>query len=128
MNGLIAGLVGEGLCRDIVKRRLPGCQLFTSRALLQELSEKLRIQCGANPSELPLLQVYEDEAKLVDPAPLPETVSRDPDDDEVLAVAVAAEADAILTGDDDLLVLKTYQGIPILSPRQFVERLDRSSE
>ena len=35
-NVLIAGLVAEGLCRDIVKRRLPACEVVTSRVLLNE--------------------------------------------------------------------------------------------
>ena len=39
-------------------------------------------------------------------------------------MAGAAEAEAIVTGDKDLLTLKTYGGIPILSPRQLVELLD----
>jgi predicted nucleic acid-binding protein len=52
-------------------------------------------------------------------------VCRDRDDDNVLATAVAGQADIILTGDDDLLVLGEYNGIRILSPRQFVELMDR---
>jgi predicted nucleic acid-binding protein len=38
---------------------------------------------------------------------------------------VAGHADVILTGDQDLLVLKEYRGIAILSPREFVETMDR---
>ncbi|MBI3851610.1 MAG: putative toxin-antitoxin system toxin component, PIN family [Verrucomicrobia bacterium] len=125
-NVLIAGLVAEGLCRDIVKRRLPGCELFTSRALLQELAEKLREKFGVNPKELPLLQIYEDSATVVKPARLPKPVCRDADDDEALATALAAHAGIILTGDNDLLTLKEFQGIRILSPRLFVEWLDQN--
>jgi predicted nucleic acid-binding protein len=44
----------------------------------------------------------------------------------VLATALAGKADVIVTGDDDLLVLKQFRGIRILSPRQFLESLDRS--
>jgi putative PIN family toxin of toxin-antitoxin system len=124
-NVLIAGLAGEGLCRDIVKRRLPTCELFTSRALLDELVEKLTLKFNLTPDELPLLKIYEAEASVIKPGPLPKQICRDPDDDEVLAVAIAAEAEMILTGDKDLLVLKQFQGIRILSPRQFVELLDR---
>jgi putative PIN family toxin of toxin-antitoxin system len=123
-NVLIAGLVADGLCRDIVKRRLPACELFTSRALLNELAEKLREKFGFDSKELPLLKSYEDAAAMVKPARLPKRVCRDPDDDEVLATALAARADIILTGDNDLLVLKTHEGIRILSPRQFVEWMD----
>ena len=123
-NVIVAGLVAEGVCRDIVKRRLPACELFTSRALLDELAEKLREKFGLQPDELPLLKIYEDEATVIKPARLPKPVCRDADDDEVLAVALAAKAEIILTGDKDLLVLKEFQGIKILSPRQFVEWMD----
>lgn len=123
-NVIVAGLVAEGVCRDIVKRRLPACELFTSRALLDELAEKLREKFGLQPDELPLLKIYADEATVIKPSRLPKPVCRDADDDEVLAVALAAKAEIILTGDKDLLVLKEFQGIKILSPRQFVEWMD----
>ena len=45
-------------------------------------------------------------------------------DDELLAIALAGKAEIILTGDKDLLRLKQFQGIKILSPRQFVEWMD----
>jgi putative PIN family toxin of toxin-antitoxin system len=46
-------------------------------------------------------------------------ICRDPSDDEILALAVGTAADYIITGDKDLLDLKGYQTIKILSPRQF---------
>ena len=55
------------------------------------------------------------------------TVCRDPDDDPVRATAVGAGATTIVTGDDDLLVLKSYSGIEICSPRRFLEQLDSES-
>ena len=66
-NVLIAGLVAEGLCRDIVKRRLPAVELFSSQALLDELGEKLRDKFGVNPDELPLLNAYRDKVVVVRP-------------------------------------------------------------
>jgi predicted nucleic acid-binding protein len=56
---------------------------------------------------------------------LPERVCRDKHDDIVLATALAGKADFIVTGDDDLLALKKFRGIRILSPRNFLEFLDR---
>ncbi len=125
-NVLIAGLVAEGLCRDIVKRRLPKHELFTSKVLLAELEDKLREKFGVDPGRVPFIKAYRDRTKILQPAILPERVCRDQDDDEVLAVAVAARAEAILTGDKDLLTLKVHAGIPILSPRQWVELLDQA--
>ena len=59
------------------------------------------------------------------PKPLPKPVCRVVDDDEVLATALAAKAEIILTGDNDLLVLREFRGIKILSSRQFVEWMDQ---
>ena len=61
----------------------------------------------------------------MEPPPLEKPVCRDPDDDWVLATAVAGQAEAIVTGDGDLLALGKYQGVAILTPRQFIERLAR---
>jgi putative PIN family toxin of toxin-antitoxin system len=53
------------------------------------------------------------------PVDLGEAVCRDPDDDNILATAVAGNCDCIITGDKDLLVLKQYAGIDILRPSDF---------
>ena len=45
---------------------------------------------------------------------------RDPKDDKLLEVAINGSATCIVTGDDDLLVLNPFRGIPILTPRDFV--------
>jgi putative PIN family toxin of toxin-antitoxin system len=45
---------------------------------------------------------------------------RDPKDDMILDVALNGEADAIITGDQDLLVLNPFHDIPILSPSEFL--------
>ena len=124
-NVLVAGMVADGLCRDIVKRRLLRTELITSRALLDELAQTLRNKFDTDPAEVPLLKAYRERATLVRPQALSRPVCRDRDDDEVLAAAIAGQADIILTGDGDLLVLGEYNGIRILSPRRFVELMDR---
>ena len=50
-----------------------------------------------------------------------ETVTgcRDPDDDKFLELAVNGRADVIVSGDDDLLALDTFRGIPIITPAAF---------
>ena len=52
-------------------------------------------------------------------------VSEDPDDNPILATALAGKADFIVTGDKrDLLSLKKFEGIPIVTARTLVEILD----
>jgi putative PIN family toxin of toxin-antitoxin system len=52
--------------------------------------------------------------------------SRDVDDDKFLALAVTGQADAIISGDRDLLDLASHEGIPILKPAGFLQRLRES--
>lgn len=123
-NVLVAALVADGLCRDLVRRRVRDHELCTSTPMLKELTATLHRKFGVKAAEIPLLEEYRRRATLVEPAALPAPVSRDPDDDMVLATAIAAKAVVLISGDDDLLCLKSHQGIRILSPRQFLELLD----
>jgi uncharacterized protein len=50
-------------------------------------------------------------------------VTRDPSDDRVIACAVVAQADYLVTGDDDMLVIGEHKGILMVTPRQFLNLL-----
>ena len=62
----------------------------------------------------------------IDPPQVP-AVSRDPSDDRVIACAVAARADYLVTGDDDMLVVAEHRGIRIVTPRQFLDLLESAA-
>lgn len=119
-NVVIAGVVAQGLCHEILALHIPQHQPVLSRPLWDELAEKLREKFDLTPSELPVLALYRKHATWVEPQSLPRPVCRDPDDDWVLATAIAGEAEAIVTGDADLLDLGSYQGIRIQNPRQWL--------
>lgn len=57
-------------------------------------------------------------SEVVTPARV-EPVSRDPDDDQVLAAAVAGRADYLVTADKDLLIIKELRGVRTISPGEF---------
>lgn len=59
-------------------------------------------------------------AVVVEPEAPAAPVSRDPVDDKYLVTAVAAGADYIVSGDPDLLTIGVYEGIPIITPRAFL--------
>lgn len=63
---------------------------------------------------------------MIDPGPARIAVSRDPDDDLVFELAAVGGADYIVSGDADVLVIGSYEGIPILilTPAQFLAVLD----
>lgn len=52
------------------------------------------------------------------------TACRDPKDNKFLEVAVTGQAEALVSGDEDLLVLHPFEGIPIVSPAEFLKLLD----
>ena len=125
-NVIVSGLVAEGLCREIVEIHLPEHTPILSSHHWSELVEALDDKFDLDAGDLPLLGLYRRLATWVEAGDLHPPVCRDPDDDRVLAAAVAGDAVSIVTGDQDLLVLRRYKGIPILTPRQFLERLRKA--
>jgi uncharacterized protein len=122
---LIAAVVADGVCRDLVRVRLRSHTLITSEILLRELREKLRVKFDLAADELPLLVALSERAESVKPTKLTPPLCRDADDDWVLATATAGRADFIITGDDELISLKKHGAIRILTPRAFLEFIDR---
>jgi putative PIN family toxin of toxin-antitoxin system len=97
--------------------------LFTSAALIAELEDVLSrekfaariLQVGSSPADL--IAGYRALAQLVRTAEIA-PVSRDPDDDQVLACALAADAGLIVTRDQDLRTLDPFRTIRILPARE----------
>lgn len=96
--------------------------IFTSSHLLTELAAALahpklarRLNAAqADPQQL--IQDYIALAQVIQNPPPIHPRCRDPDDDHVLACAQAAQADLIVSGDKDLLVLQSYYAIRVFDP------------
>lgn len=123
-NVVVAALVAKGLCHEALRRAVRLRLLASSASLVDELNATLRRKFVVTPAVAAFLTTFRHEIPLVEPQPLAAPVCRDPDDDMVLATAVAASAQLIVTGDQDLLVLEAYEGIRLVSPRAFLEWLD----
>jgi uncharacterized protein len=134
-NVLIAGLLWRAAPHALLAQvRSGSLGLISSPALLAELADVLArpkfdaILVRSKTSHEKALAEVRQLAELIEPPPLPQPVCRDPDDDEVLALAIAAQADLIVTGDNDLLVLQQFNGIPIISPAQAAVQLGATSK
>jgi putative PIN family toxin of toxin-antitoxin system len=134
-NLLVSGLIGTGLPRRLIDGAKVGeFELCTSEVLLAEPLEVLSrdkfatrlSQAGLTPEG-----VVDDLRRLavvVSPSDVPKVVLTDPDDDHVIAAAITGQADLIASGDKrDLLPISSFQGIPIITAREVVERLDARS-
>ena len=122
-NVSVAAMVAKGLCHEVVVRDLGSCTVVTSQQLLDELEHTLRAKFTLGPASIAFLEQLRLRVRMVEPAPLSSPVSRDVDDDVVLATAVAAGAALVVTGDQDLLVIGRHSGVDIVSPRDFLRRL-----
>lgn len=103
--------------------------LLLSRATLDEVVEvvhrpRLRVKYGLSDSALrAAIRLIVLRSELVQPD-VQISACRDPKDDKFLEVAVAGQANVIVSGDDDLLTLDPYEGIPIVTPGRFLAMLD----
>ena len=129
-NVLLSALLWRGPPYALLEQARNGTvTLLSSPALLAELAEVIArakfnvILARSNTSRAQMLAQVRQLAEVIDPPALAKPVCRDPDDDAVLALAIAAQADLIVSGDDDLLSLTDFEGIPILTPVQALERV-----
>ena len=121
-NVLIAAFLTEGICAKLLTRaRRRDFDLILCDGILQEFKRVLKKKFAASPHEISEVLIILSEAtqdiraKADSIAP----TCRDLDDDLILACAREAVADYVVTGDEDLLVLKNFEGISILNPREF---------
>jgi putative PIN family toxin of toxin-antitoxin system len=129
-NLLVSGVIATGLPRRLVDGAKAGeFDLCTSEVLLVELLDVLsrskfaaRLeQAGLTPQGI--VDDLRRIAVVVTPADTPRVVLTDPD--HVIAAAVIGQADLIASGDQrDLLPMSSFQGIPIVTAREAVERLE----
>lgn len=88
------------------------------------MREKFRSRfLSAQTSVIQLLAEYTSQITVVHTIRIFPTITADPDDDQVLACAVAAKADLIVSGDNDLLQHGEYQAIPIVTPTEAFLRI-----
>jgi putative PIN family toxin of toxin-antitoxin system len=130
-NTALSGLLWGGTPGRLIDAAEAGqVELASSAALLAELQgvlsrEKFAKQLGKR--GITVADVFDGYAALVTlvvPAVIAPTITRDPADDQVLAAALAAQADLIVSGDAHLLDLKGFKGIEIVTAAVAVERLE----
>lgn len=120
-NVLISAFATRGLCADVLRLILIDHTLVTGEVVLEEFQRVLSVKFGV-PDPLieeivTLLRRHHVEPKPEKPFPLPEN---DPSDQWILASALSADADVLITGDSEILDLATEIHRPvILDPRGF---------
>lgn len=99
-------------------------QLLISPAIVAEVAEKLRGKFSWEESRIiRRSKLMTHTGTVVVPRFVLEVIPEDPDDNRILECAVEGKANVIVSGDRALLRLKSYQGIPIMRPIDFLRTL-----
>jgi putative PIN family toxin of toxin-antitoxin system len=125
-NVLVSALGFGGTPLDAVLRGLQeDVDLLLSEATLAELQrvmtyDRLPFSATERSQFLNILRV---EGTVVQPVTDVTAISEDPDDNVILAAAIAGDADYLVSGDDHLLALEAFLGVEICTPAKFLERI-----
>lgn len=123
-NIYLASLMNMGLCYDLTQHVFDlknNHQIFISPEIYVELYNKIAGKKEASSSQNLDWLIYQLSEIVISIGPKEKinAVKRDPTDNKVLECAVAAQADLIITMDQDLLKLKDFRGFGIIHPKTF---------
>lgn len=123
-NVLLAGVATHGLCEALLLLCYRDHEVVLSEHILREFAKHYRGKFKAEKDQVDfIVDILRSQSEIVVPAKIAHDAFEDADDLPVLGTAVAGKAEGIITGDHALLALERFQGIDILSPRAFYERI-----
>jgi len=133
-NVLVSALIRKGGHPDQILKRMDGFSLYLSESILEELNlvlhyPRIKSKRGLREEQIAAYLNALRDASFLTPGNLDvRVVLDDPADDKVIACALEAEADYIVTGDSHLKALESYREIAIVSPSQFLRILNTEQE
>jgi putative PIN family toxin of toxin-antitoxin system len=123
-NVLASAAATRGLCADVLRLVFASHQLFISEQVLKELRTVLKFKFGVSQDLIDdFIWLLQQDTVLTEPVHVPSIQLQDNEDLSILAAAMAAGAEVLVTGDKELLHLGHIEELEILSPRQFWEKL-----
>jgi len=123
-NIFISSFFWGGKPREIFERVLNGFdELYITDEIIKEIikvmsSEKFNVNNGVIKDYIHIIEKYSNKIVSKDNK---KSISRDADDDKILQCGIGGNVDFIITGDNDLLVLKEYKKIKIIKPKEYLE-------
>lgn len=129
-NTIVSGSLWHGNPRRVLDAAHDGLiELFTTKILLEELKDVLgrgkfaERLFASNRTVSDVVKNYAFVATVIKADMIEPVVLRDPDDDAVIACAIASQSDVIVSGDNDLLNLKEYKNIRIQTANQLLSEI-----
>ncbi len=125
-NVVVAAFAARGLCESLFELCLGSHEILLSKPLLDEIRRNLAKKVKLERQTVTAIErLLREHGSLLEPAAVAADACRDADDLHILGLAKTGKADYLITGDDDLLVLKRFGRCRIVTPRQFWSLLHR---
>lgn len=127
---LVSAILTKGLAAELIDLCRERTRLYTSEDILEEVRRVLlererirRFYKYSNEDVEIFIDRFRKKSNVLEVLPDLRVIEQDPKDNKIIACAVAAQADYIVSRDLDLLDLKEYEGIQIISPENFIHYL-----
>jgi putative PIN family toxin of toxin-antitoxin system len=119
-NVIVAAFATRGLCADVFEICLENHTIITSNHILSEVEQTLIKKIHLPPGiSHDIIGYLKDITKLYEPEHVDKSVCRDSDDLKIIGTALSGNAELIISGDKDLLTLRKFRHISIVTPRDF---------
>ena len=126
-NVLVSAFASRGMCADLLRHILVEHDLVTGEVVLTELKRTLLKRVNVPPRVVADIEdLLRDHEVVPKPRRHLALGLRDVDDEWIVASAVTAKADALVTGDKDILETSVQLPIRVYSPRQFWEQANKA--
>ena len=123
-NVLLAGIATHGICEGLLAISFRDHSVVLSEHILDEVAKRYGGKFKATSEQASLVvDTLRKQSSIVVPASVPSDAVGDVYDLPVLDTTVAGHVDCLVTGVKRLLGLGSCAGIPILSPREFYDRI-----
>jgi putative PIN family toxin of toxin-antitoxin system len=121
-NVILAAFAGRGLAHALFELCLEKHEIIISEHILSEVQRNLQKKLKMPGEKIQKIIEYLTELCTISSyRKLDKMVCRDPNDVKILGLSEVAKPDYIVTGDMDLLALKEFHAVPIITPREFWE-------
>ncbi|MBU4485802.1 MAG: putative toxin-antitoxin system toxin component, PIN family [Candidatus Delongbacteria bacterium] len=121
-NVILAAFASRGLCAELFESCITAYDIVLNKQIIDEVSGNLSKKLKMPNDKIELIVNFLMEfCTFIETQNIPEKLSRDPDDDGIINLALESGSEYIITGDKDLLVIKEYKSIKMLTPRSFLE-------
>lgn len=120
-NVIISAFITRGHASELFEHCLAAHKCYTSDFVLSELNKNLKKKFKYSKTEIKtVLDFLKENLNIIGShKKLEKKVCRDEGDDSILAALISVNVDCIVTGDKDLKILKSFNNINIVSPKDF---------